>query len=111
MEFRHDSWVTDDVFELLRGYNVAHVSVSSLIMPMNLTVTTNIVYARFHGLTGGAAHNYQRAELRPWAAHIRQQAAKGNRFLPILTMKRTCVRRLMQSFCCRRWQEAEGGRL
>ena len=46
-------------------------------MPVNLTVTSRIVYIRFHGLTGGAAHDYTPTELRPWADHIRQQARSG----------------------------------
>jgi uncharacterized protein YecE (DUF72 family) len=77
VEFRHMSWIDESVFELLRRYNTAHVSVSSLGMPMNLTVTSNIVYVRFHGMEGGAAHDYQRDELQPWARHIKDQAADG----------------------------------
>jgi len=66
-----------DVFDLLRRYDAAHVSVSSLGMPMNLAVTSDIVYIRFHGLQGGAAHDYTRAELKPWAQHIREQSNTG----------------------------------
>lgn len=77
LEFRHPSWMDEGIFELLRRYNVAHVSVSSKAMPMNLTVTSNLVYIRFHGLEGGAAHDYTRAELEPWAEHIRTQARQG----------------------------------
>ncbi len=79
VEFRHPSWLDDDIFELLRRYRAAHVSLSSLGMPMNLTVTSDLVYIRFHGLKGGAAHDYTRRELEPWAAHIRQQAHRGKR--------------------------------
>jgi uncharacterized protein YecE (DUF72 family) len=77
VEFRHFSWMEQDVFELLRRYDAAHVSVSSLGMPMNLTVTSNIVYIRFHGLQDGAAHDYSRTELKPWAEHIREQSNAG----------------------------------
>src|SRR5438105_5915253 len=77
VEFRHASWLDEDVFAILRRHEVAHVSVSSLAMPMNLTVTSDRVYIRFHGLASGAAHDYTRKELQPWAAHIKQQAAKG----------------------------------
>ena len=48
-------------------------------MPMDLTVTSEIVYIRFHGLENGAAHDYTRSELQPWARHIRQQAEQGKR--------------------------------
>jgi len=79
VEFRHPSWLDDDIFALLRRRRVAHVAVSSLGMPMNLAVTTNFIYIRFHGLTGGAAHDYTRAELEPWAGHIRRQAGQGKK--------------------------------
>jgi uncharacterized protein YecE (DUF72 family) len=77
MEFRHPSWMERKVFELLDHYKVAHASVSSLRMPMNLTVTGDLVYLRFHGLEGGAAHDYTRAELQPWANHCREALRHG----------------------------------
>jgi uncharacterized protein YecE (DUF72 family) len=78
VEFRNPSWLEgDDVFELVRRYGVAHVNLSSQAMPLNLTVTSGLVYIRFHGLKGGAAHNYTRRELEPWAKHIRKQARAG----------------------------------
>ncbi len=77
VEFRHPSWLEKDVFDVLRARKAAHVSVSSRGMPMDLTVTSPVVYIRFHGLAGGAAHDYTDEELEPWAAHIRSQAAAG----------------------------------
>jgi uncharacterized protein YecE (DUF72 family) len=77
LEFRHGSWLDEEIFEALRRHSAAYVSVSSQIMPMNLTVTADMVYIRFHGLRGGAAHDYTRKELAPWAEHIQSQAARG----------------------------------
>ncbi len=77
VEFRHPSWLENDVFDLLRRYHAAQVSISSLAMPMNLEVTSDHVYIRFHGLELGAAHDYTPDELAPWAAHIRRQARAG----------------------------------
>jgi len=74
VEFRHPSWIDEEIFDLLRKHDVAHVSLSSMAMPMNLTVTSDLVYIRFHGLKGGAAHDYTRRELEPWANHIRKQS-------------------------------------
>jgi uncharacterized protein YecE (DUF72 family) len=48
-------------------------------MPMNLTVTSNLVCIRFHGLAGGAAHDYTSKELETWAQHILQQSQKGKK--------------------------------
>jgi uncharacterized protein YecE (DUF72 family) len=77
LEFRHPSWLDDEVFAVLRRHRAAHVSVSSQAMPMDLTVTTDLVYIRFHGLSGGVAHDYSRNELEPWATHIRRQLSRG----------------------------------
>lgn len=46
-------------------------------LPMNLSVTADFVYIRFHGLAGGPRHDYTAQELEPWAKPIRQQAAAG----------------------------------
>ncbi len=77
VEFRHPSWLDAETFAVLRRRRAAHVSVSSLAMPMDPTVTSQVVYIRFHGLEGGAAHDYSRSELKPWASHILHQAREG----------------------------------
>jgi uncharacterized protein YecE (DUF72 family) len=79
VEFRHRSWLDSDIFDLLRRHSVGHVSLSSRGMPMDLTTTSNLVYIRFHGLKGGAAHDYTYEELKPWANHIREQVRKGKK--------------------------------
>jgi uncharacterized protein YecE (DUF72 family) len=77
VEFRHASWIVDETLEVLRRHGVANVSLSTLNMPRDLRVTSDVVYIRFHGLEGGAAHDYTRSELEPWAEHIRRQARRG----------------------------------
>lgn len=79
IEFRHPSWMDRKVFKLLNEHNVAHASVSSLRMPLNLTVTGNLVYIRFHGLEDGYAHDYTVQELKPWADHCRYALRHGLR--------------------------------
>lgn len=44
---------------------------------MELTLTTDFTYIRFHGLEDGPAHDYTEAELHPWAEHLRACARKG----------------------------------
>lgn len=78
VEFRNRSWLDEEIFDILRRRQIALVSVSSQRMPADFTVTTDITYVRFHGLIGGARHNYSRAELEAWAAHIHRQACSGN---------------------------------
>ena len=78
VEFRHPSWYEHaDTFDILRKHDAAHVSVSSMRMPMSFNVTSDFVYLRFHGLEKGAAHNYTRAELQPWADHCRRCVDNG----------------------------------
>jgi uncharacterized protein YecE (DUF72 family) len=77
VEFRHPSWYDDEIFEILRKHDATHVALSSGGMPMNLTVTSEVIYIRFHGLEGGAAHDYSYAELEPWADYIMEQAQRG----------------------------------
>ena len=78
IEFRNPSWYEHDkTFAVLREHQVAHVSISSSRMPMNLTATSNIVYIRLHGLEGGPHHDYNRSELWPWAEHCRRSLAEG----------------------------------
>ena len=78
VEFRHPSWYENpESFDLLERFKAAHVSVSSLRMPMNARVTTNFGYIRFHGLAGGPHHDYTRKELEPWAKHAADCLRKG----------------------------------
>jgi uncharacterized protein YecE (DUF72 family) len=79
IEFRHPDWMTDETFALLRKYNAAFVSVSSMRMPLNFSVTADFIYIRFHGLSGGPRHDYTGQELEPWAKHIQEQAAVGRK--------------------------------
>jgi uncharacterized protein YecE (DUF72 family) len=72
VEFRHPSWLDDEILEILRANKAAFVPVSSTIMPMNLSITADFIYIRFHGLAGGSAHDYTETELRPWADHCRK---------------------------------------
>jgi uncharacterized protein YecE (DUF72 family) len=77
IEFRDPSWIDEEVFEILRRRGVANVALSSEKMPRCLEVTTDFVYVRFHGLEGGAAHDYTDRELRPWANFLRDCAHRG----------------------------------
>lgn len=77
VEFRHPSWVDRETFALLRHHRAAHVWLSSLRMPPDRTITADFVYLRFHGLEGGAYHDYTDAELAPWADALARAARRG----------------------------------
>ncbi|HEX3718968.1 MAG TPA: DUF72 domain-containing protein [Verrucomicrobiae bacterium] len=78
-EFRHVSWLDSETRGLLKDFNAALVSVSSMKMPADFSVTADFVYIRFHGLSGGPRHDYTPDELSPWAKHIKEQSAAGRR--------------------------------
>jgi len=71
VEFRHPSWLSPDVYSMLRAHQTTLVWVSSERMPLDFTITSELVYARFHGLEGGYAHDYTREDLDPWVAALR----------------------------------------
>lgn len=78
VEFRHPSWLTDDVLADLTAARVACCWVSSTRMPPAAPRTTDLVALRLHGLAGGWAHDYTDAELRPWAERLRAAARAGS---------------------------------
>jgi uncharacterized protein YecE (DUF72 family) len=78
VEFRHPSWIDQEVFKILKKHKTANVWLSSQRMPMNFTVTSSFIYLRFHGLEGGAAHDYKEEELKPWAEAICKEAQKNH---------------------------------
>jgi uncharacterized protein YecE (DUF72 family) len=77
IEFRHPSWLDEQTFDLLRRHRAANVWLSSLRMPADYSITGDFVYLRFHGLAGGAYHDYTDAELAPWARALAAAARRG----------------------------------
>ena len=70
VEFRHVSWRTDEVYEVLERHRAANVAASTPSAEPDLTMTGDFAYVRFHGLGGGYAHDYTEAELRPWVRYL-----------------------------------------
>ncbi len=76
IEFRHESWYDERVYELLRIQAVTFCTVSSAKVPKTSPETAPVAYVRFHGLTGGHRHNYSDGELEEWAGIIRKMKAE-----------------------------------
>ncbi|WP_106850239.1 DUF72 domain-containing protein [Blastococcus sp. Marseille-P5729] len=79
VEFRHDSWLHEDVFALLQEHQAAYVVMSGAKLPCELKVTTDFGYVRWHGpdhehLYGGS---YSDADLRWWAERIHEWESGG----------------------------------
>ncbi|QQS01958.1 MAG: DUF72 domain-containing protein [Austwickia sp.] len=79
VEFRHDSWLADPVFELLERRRSAYVVMSGAKLPCVLRATAPTVYVRLHGpdhehLYGGS---YSDTDLGWWADRIREWSGQG----------------------------------
>jgi uncharacterized protein YecE (DUF72 family) len=77
-EFRHESWFTADVLELLRAYGAALAYGDHPERPWQpLELTTDWTFVRFHYGRRGRRGNYSETELREWAERlgdVREQA-------------------------------------
>jgi len=49
IEFRHKSWWSEDIYELLEKNGIGFCTVSGLGMPKEIVCTSGIFYSRFHG--------------------------------------------------------------
>lgn len=75
LEFRHESWLSEPIFERLAGRGAALVIPESPHLPRALRLTTNWTYLRFHeGAHGGS---YTAQQLDTWADWIRSVQAGG----------------------------------
>jgi uncharacterized protein YecE (DUF72 family) len=74
VEFRHPSWVDEQVFTLLERHRTAYCVMSGASLPCILRATAEIVYVRLHGPDEGAlyAGSYSLQDLHWWAERIRE---------------------------------------
>jgi uncharacterized protein YecE (DUF72 family) len=75
-EFRHISWLDEEVYDLLSEKNAAIVWQSSGKFPNDCTPTADFFYIRFHGLTG-YRYSYKKSDLESWAAIVQNQLDEG----------------------------------
>jgi uncharacterized protein YecE (DUF72 family) len=79
VEFRHESWIDDSVFDLLERHQAAYCVMSGASLPCVLRATAPFVYVRLHGpddqhLYGGS---YSDADLQWWADRLREWENMG----------------------------------
>jgi len=73
-EFRHESWLDDKVFELLKKYNAGLCVFDMPDLTCPLVATADFAYIRFHGSTGLYSSCYSDQELADWAKGIARLA-------------------------------------
>ncbi len=75
IEFRHSSWWNDQVYELLRQYNIVFCAVSAPSLPEQIVKTSDVVYVRFHGKKW-YRYDYSKEELQQWVIAIKNLKPK-----------------------------------
>jgi uncharacterized protein YecE (DUF72 family) len=74
-EFRHQSWLVDDVYGRLRSSNAALCLPIGWRIPLDVQLTADWTYLRFHG--GEHGIGFEDEELAPWAERIGQWRDHG----------------------------------
>lgn len=79
VEFRHDSWLAEEVFDLLDRHGAAYVVMSGAHLPCVLRATGRLAYVRLHGPDHEHlyAGSYSDADLNWWAERIREWHGQG----------------------------------
>ena len=75
VEFRHESWLNDKVFEILRKNSVGLCVFDMPAFTCPLVATVDFAYVRFHGSTGLYSSCYTDEELADWAERLANLAA------------------------------------
>lgn len=70
IEFRHESWWREKVYDAFRGRGLIFCTVSAPKLPDALITTSETTYVRLHGRSRWYRHDYSDAELNVWADNI-----------------------------------------
>jgi uncharacterized protein YecE (DUF72 family) len=76
IEFRHESWFDEDVFEVLRRYHIGLCAFDMPKLTSPLIATTDFAYIRFHGSDSLYSSCYSDEEMKDWAEKIAKLSAK-----------------------------------
>ena len=74
-EFRHQSWLEEKVFDILRKYNMGLCVFDMPSISCPLTATADFAYVRFHGSTGLYFSCYSDEELADWVKRLADLAS------------------------------------
>ncbi len=70
VEFRHQSWLEEEVFQVLHKYNTGFCVFDMPSMTCPLVATADFAYIRFHGSSGLYSSCYSDEELAAWARRL-----------------------------------------
>jgi len=75
IEFRHQSWLEEKVFEILHKYNIGFCVFDMPSLSCPLMATADFAYVRFHGSSALYSSCYSDEELADWAKRLADLAA------------------------------------
>jgi len=70
IEFRHETWFDEKVFDTLRRHNIGLCAFDMPGLPCPLLATSDFAYIRFHGSSMLYLSSYSEDELNEWAKRI-----------------------------------------
>lgn len=70
LEFRHESWFSRDVYDVMKEHKVMFCTVSAPDLPKNTVVTGSDFYIRFHGKKEWYDYLYSEQELSSWSTAL-----------------------------------------
>jgi uncharacterized protein YecE (DUF72 family) len=70
IEFRHQSWLDEEVFDILRRHNTGFCVFDMPEVSCPLLATADFAYIRFHGSSGLYSSCYSDEEMEDWARRI-----------------------------------------
>ncbi|MGB7291620.1 MAG: DUF72 domain-containing protein [Thermodesulfobacteriota bacterium] len=77
-EFRHENWCNDEIYRIIKKYNVAWVIADSPRYPKAEVVTADFVYIRMHGSEKLFSSKYSIEEIEDLAEKIKIWYSKGS---------------------------------
>jgi uncharacterized protein YecE (DUF72 family) len=78
IEFRNEKWLKDEVFKILKDYDIAYTIVDEPLLPSIVKITTDFTYIRWHGRGKKPWYNYhyKEEELKDWIPKIKDMQGK-----------------------------------
>jgi uncharacterized protein YecE (DUF72 family) len=78
VEFRHPSWLREDVFSEMKAKNVAFAIVDEPLLPPETIVTADFSFIRWHGRGSRPWYNYRytESELSQWVPKVKKVVSK-----------------------------------
>lgn len=74
IEFRHESWFNEEVFDILRKYSVGLCIFDMPSLTSPIIATADFVYIRFHGKDSLYSSRYSNEDMADWAVRIARLA-------------------------------------